>query len=74
MESQEIRTLWQNKLFTGSFSGIVAFRNAVQFEKNITLRLKDIRDALRGLPLYIQHMQSKVKTQYANEYGNFLNI
>jgi hypothetical protein len=65
---RKIQTLWQTPSFSASFSGVNAVQRALKLEKNISVPISVIVEALKGIPEYLQHLAIK---SYRFNHRNF---
>ena len=56
MSDDEIRDLWKDPNFSGSFSGILTFQQQLLHDKNIKISTRRLRHILTSLPDYLQHI------------------
>ena len=69
----ELKKLWRNKSFHGSYSGTLNFRRFLKYELNIELSERKIREILQQIPsfnIYIRHVKN-YKTRHYNVHGSF---
>lgn len=60
MSDAEIRNLWKNPDFAGSFSGILTFQKQLLHEKNIKISIRRLRHILKSMPDYLQHVTHRI--------------
>ena len=60
VDENEIRQLWKDPDFSGSFSGLLTFQNQLRHEKNINLSLRQLRHIMRSEPDYVQHITHRI--------------
>jgi hypothetical protein len=68
-------SLWKEKRFSGSFSGLRAFQLALKNEKNINVSTKRLRKVLRKFFTYVSHIQAKLRGErrtYNSVHGVFM--
>lgn len=62
VSEDEIRKLWRNPAFSGSFSGIANFQSCLEMEKNIKMSKHRLFAILRKDPEYLLDARKKSKT------------
>ena len=55
MSDDEIRALWKDPTFSGSFSGLLTFQNQLLLEKNIKVSTRKLRQILMSVKDYLTH-------------------
>ena len=58
-----LQSLWRTKSFTGSFSGVINFKNSLKYELNIDLGEEKIRKILSAIPTYMNFVRHPKKFQ-----------
>lgn len=62
-------SLWKDNRFTGSFSGLRAFKLALKHEKHLDVSTKRLRKVLRKNMTYISHIQNKLRGERRNYHS-----
>jgi hypothetical protein len=68
-------SLWKDKRFSGSFSGLRAFQLALKHEKKLNVSTKRLREVLRKNFTYISHIQPHLRGErrtYDSVHGVFM--
>ena len=68
----DIRSLWRDPKFSGSFSGISNFQAALKYEKNINLSTKELYDMLkkdRNFLLEMRKIPKRILRRPMNTHG-----
>ena len=59
VDSNIIRKLWQDPTFSGSFTGLLTFKNELKAQKGIIATDKELRSILSSIPQYLQNSTRK---------------
>jgi hypothetical protein len=69
--SENLKKLWQDPTFSGSFSGAKTFQACLKLEKNIDVSLKTIYSVLKEIPTYIIHQRPRRNIKRQALFLNF---
>ena len=58
LTEKQIRNLWRDEAFYGSFSGISTFYKALKKTKDNSITLKEVKKALENSDVYQMHFNS----------------